>query len=627
MPVAENPLVIRKALSLVLLLTAIPFAAHAQSGRWGTRGISRQFLLDGTRLFVADGRGVTLYDVSDLANINPRFTAETFDESSGVVPMSGGRIAVLTHGGIAGFDVAPNGVMTQTLAYQEHNLTTLASNGTLLAAARGNDNTVLVWAPGADGLETVRQYAMHGRITALIFKGNYLFVAVQREAIYVFDTNGGASPVAVLPENADDFALVGDTLYAAANISGVTTFDVSDPAAAHVTDRMRLGESVPTRIAANATRVVTFEEPDIVHVFDATHLPLTEVTTFHDAAEVLAANATTLFVSGNMYDKFHNATATGVPVRAYDLATARVMGERRDLAGPLSGVAISANGSIAYVMDPPFFRVIDVSTTAAPHEIASLQLDHIEDQVKVRGNRVILYGRGDVDIIDVSDPHHPRYVGVFHSFGPWPSRAAIARDTVVEGNPGSGFHVIDYTSYPQPTQISGLKGHYFEIVGRDDYAIIFTQTGWASVDLSDRMNAQLGAQGNLGVVQADIGDATASHPELLAVHALDGLQLFTLANPLAPVAAGRLPLDPDGVIAADGDTIWIVTANGVNAVDVTDPHRPSMSATTLHAIAPMQAAASHGKVVIADRYTLRVFGANTPPIAAAGPSRRRAAGR
>src|SRR5438128_10087045 len=46
------------------LLICVPLLLHAQSGEWGSRGISHRFVVLGQRGFDADGRGVTLYDVS-----------------------------------------------------------------------------------------------------------------------------------------------------------------------------------------------------------------------------------------------------------------------------------------------------------------------------------------------------------------------------------------------------------------------------------------------------------------------------------------------------------------------------------------------------------------------------------
>ena len=46
-----------------VIVTLIPALAFAQSGEWGSRGVSRRFAVRGERLFAVDGRGVSVYDV------------------------------------------------------------------------------------------------------------------------------------------------------------------------------------------------------------------------------------------------------------------------------------------------------------------------------------------------------------------------------------------------------------------------------------------------------------------------------------------------------------------------------------------------------------------------------------
>ena len=139
-------------------------------------------------------------------------------------------------------------------------------------------------------------------------------------------------------------------------------------------------------------------------------------------------SGTRLFVAGSNFDTLGIERGTGVPVREIDLAqpaAPALIGQATDLAGPVSGAA--TDGSLAFVVDPPFFRVLDVSTTAAPKEIASLQLVGIEPYVKSLGSRVILYGNGKARFIDVANPYRPRVVGTFDSTAVAHDAAAIAR--------------------------------------------------------------------------------------------------------------------------------------------------------------------------------------------------------
>ncbi|HEX9406486.1 MAG TPA: hypothetical protein VF975_04165, partial [Thermoanaerobaculia bacterium] len=65
---------------LLLAILAIASVANAQSGEWGSRGISHRFVVRGQRVFAADGRGVAVYDVSQTP-VRRLAIAETRGES------------------------------------------------------------------------------------------------------------------------------------------------------------------------------------------------------------------------------------------------------------------------------------------------------------------------------------------------------------------------------------------------------------------------------------------------------------------------------------------------------------------------------------------------------------------
>jgi hypothetical protein len=367
------------------------------------------------------------------------------------------------------------------------------------------------------------------------------------------------------------------------------------------------------RVAAAGTKLFAAELPSTIHLFDDSG----EVAQINDAVQTLAADGTRLFVSGTTFDRFGLATESGLPLRVYDTTAAvRPRGGFADLAGPVSGAA--TDGTLAYVVDLPLFRVIDVSTTSAPREIASLAIDNIEDHVKLLGKQVILYGRGDVDLVDVSDPYHPRLVKVFHSLGRPPSNAAFARDTIVEGNPWSGFHVVDFTNYPEAAQVGGIKGHYYEVVanGGDVAYISGESESIAVIDLTNPHNPAGLKVIPVGVRQAFIVG------ESLVVRSDNGLHLYSLADPRNPIESGFVALPALGVSGPGGDAALAWSDNVLVRVDLATRAAAPSGMTVL---SPMQIDSADGKIVVADRYGLRVFGPNTAPPPPPPPARRRAA--
>ena len=584
-----------RRLVLFLLLASSPLSAAV----WGSRGVSHALLVRDNLVYDIDGRGVAVYDTAAFQRVSVvESSAETLDGA-----FAGDNLFVLTRQGIDRYD--------RSLFLHEQ----LPARG--FTHLRANDNWIVTAAATSltvwrNDLTQARKLTFMNGVNAIALNGDALYVALDQFGIAVVDLTTGEQ--SVVAENAQDLVVNGDKLYVASGVNGLVVADVADPLSPRVIRRQGAGETNLAHVAVAGTRIAASESPSTIHIFDDSG----EVARIdNEPVQTLAASGTHLFVSGTNFDRFGLATETGIPLRAYDVAGApRVIGEIKDLAGPVSGAA--TDGTLAYVVDRPFFRVIDVSNTSAPRELASLAIDNIEDHVKLLGKEVILYGRGDVDLVDVSDPYRPRLEKVFHSFGRPPSNAAFARDTILEGNPWSGFHVVDFVDYPQPAQVGGIKGHYYEIVanGGDVAYIAGEGVSIAVIDLRDRNNPVTAKVIRIGVRQAFLRNNE------LVVRSADGLHVFSLADPLDPVETSFVPMTEPGLAgpAEDGVLVWID-----DALVRADLAARTIVDSGLVALSPMQIDSAGAKIVVADRYGLRVYGPNTAPPPPPPPVRRRAA--
>ncbi len=602
----------------ILLLVLIPTVVFAQSGSWGSRGLSRQFAVDGNLLLDADGRGLTVYDVGNSAAAHRTAVALTDDESLGLALLANRRLALLTRGGIALYAYDTGGSVGVLTGIPQSGFTKIAGEGNLLAASDASG--VTVWRVNDLALEESLRVGANGPIDALAIHHGMLYVDVDGVGVTAYAADN-PNPLAYLAESARDLAFSGDTLYIAGGTNGLLVADASDPASLRITTRIDVGAVNLLHVAADGNRVFAADGQNQVRVYD-TSSAVALSSVIHEPADTIAASGNRLFVSGSLVDQWGLTSSSGRPVVIYDTTSASSMaGAIDDYAGPVTGVA--TDGTLAYVLDLPYLRVIDVSKTASPREIGNVRVDILADHVKVQGKQVILYNRGDVGLIDVSNPYQPKTVYVYHSGGRPPSNAAFAGDTIVEGNPASGFHVVDVTSYGEPRQIAGIKGHYVEVVAKDDTAFSFEGTFIRVVDLAVRGQANVIKGIAVGVVQADIAAATDNHPPLLLVHGLDGLHSYSLANRLDPVQLSLLPIPATGTIAGDGDSVWYAQTGSLSRIDVTNPARPQLVPSAYRVLAPQQVAAANGKVVVADTYSLRVFGPDTaPPPPPPAPRRR-----
>src|SRR5712691_8540382 len=608
---------------MILLLALTPLIAFAQSGEWGTRGVSRRFAVRGERVFAADGRGVAVYDVSQPTVRRLAF-AETQAESFDLAFLGDRDLAVATRGGVDRFSVESDGSLITLANYPDATATLLASNGHYLAGAGATG--ISVWQPD---MTFVSRFPLAQTPSALAWHGDTLIAALQGVGAYLFDPTGGREPV-IISENARDVAVAGNMLYIAAGVNGIAAYDLTNDTAPQLLSRTSAGDRNFARVAAGSGRLFAAEPPATIDVFDLSSGSPVLAARFNEPVQAIGASGARLFVSGTIFDQFGLPTETGAPIRIFDSTDAtapRLVGEFRDRAGPVSGVV--TDGTLAYVVDRPYFRIIDVSDTASPRELSSLLIDSIGDRVKVNGTLALLFGRGDVQIVDINNPYAPRVVNVYHAQGGPPSNAAFARDTIIEANPYSGFHVVDITSFAEPGQIGGIKGHYYEVIaGGGDVAYVAQETvALATIDLSDRHNPRLVNSVVIGPVRGELASATDRHPQLLVMQTLCGIRIYGLSDPRNPVEKSFIPTSSINAIATDNDNAYLAVAGSVQRVDLSDPVHPSLFPTAMQPVSPMQVSAAKGKIVIADRYSLRVYGPNTAPPPPQPPLRRRAAGR
>lgn len=600
-----------------LLLFAFSSIAYGQSGEWGSRGITNRLVARGDRVYASEGRGVAIYDASSIP-VRRIAVAETRAESLDVAPVGASEIVVATRAGVEQF-ADP---LTDVANYPSANATILASNGDLIAGFTGS--FITVWRPD---MATVATFPTMQSVTALAWHGSTLLAAVPGNAVMLFDLTGSRAP-SIISESPEDLAVVGDTLYIAAGVDGIVQYDISDDSAPRLVNRAAAGGSNFTRIAVGTGRLAAVEGPNAIDVFDLSAGAPVFASRFEEPVQTIAMSGSRLFVAGLVVDAHGLTRATGAPLRVWDLTDAKApsfIAQYSDLAGPLSGVA--TDGTLAYVVDPPFFRVIDVSTTASPREIASIPIDNIGDYVRVRGNLAMIYGRGQVQLVDIANPYVPHVLKTWNAQGGPPSTAAFVGKNLIEANPFSGFHVVDFTNYATPQQIGGIKGHYYDVASDGvDIAYVANQAvSLDAVDVANPLAPALVASSVIGPVQSEIAAPTPNHPELIVVQTKSAIRIYSLTDPLSPQLMSSTPVMTVGVVAADGDSAYVATPGSVVEIDLRDPAHAQPAPTTMLAVAPVRIAAASGKVVIADKYSLRIYGPDTAPPPPAPPQRKHVA--
>src|SRR5687768_12791641 len=156
-------------LLLVSLLFSLP--SLPQSGVWGERGASRRFVVNGNILYAADGRGVSVYDVS-AANRVSRIDVETTTAESNDLAIMGTDLVVATRFGVERFAIAEDGTLSR-LSVNETigNAERIAANAQYAAIFSGKMVTVLE--REGDGIDVARRITLGDPITAIAFVGDH----------------------------------------------------------------------------------------------------------------------------------------------------------------------------------------------------------------------------------------------------------------------------------------------------------------------------------------------------------------------------------------------------------------------------------------------------------------------
>lgn len=623
-PIAKARLVLRTA----LLLSSLVSTLAADAAVWGSRGVSHAFTFLGDTLYVADGRGVSVYDVANAAAPR-RIDVEAGDDESHDVALSGSDLLVLaTAGGIEWFSVAGDGTLTRRGSRgDEDAVTDVAATPSLVAA--GGGKSLRFYRRIGDGLQGTISIRTRSPVADLLWVGQFLYVAYTGGGVAVIDPTTGETLHQILSE-ARSLALDGDLVWLARGQSGVNAYDVSDPRRPQVVaSRIGALEIEANEVAAAGGLLFVRDGRDLVRVYDVENpADAHEVSRVEEWVHVIAARENELFLAGTIYDHEGLPFATGIPFRIFDVTDAtqpRVAGQFQDLAGPLSGVF--TNGSVAYVVDPPFFRTIDVSRTAEPREMAWIAIPGIQDHVKVKNGLAIVYGRSDVNLIDVSDPWKPRLLSTWDAEGHPPSSAALLRDTFVEANEHSGLHIVDYTNPAKPYQIAGRIFHYHDVAAGDDVVYALQQDTFLVLDVTDRtkvVDRQVWTPTHY--LQVDTIPPNSAYPPYLVTSRHHGIEIWTLADRFEPKRIAMADLMRPGIFGTSESAAFVSNGRTLLRVDISG----AVFDTELRVTSPMQISAAGEKIVVADRYGLRVYGPDTappPPAPPVPPARRRVVGR
>ncbi|MCX6584509.1 MAG: hypothetical protein NT166_30430 [Candidatus Aminicenantes bacterium] len=429
-------------------------------------------------------------------------------------------------------------------------------------------------------------------------KGNYLFYRAPYDStLEIYDVSNPLSPLhKTTVDSVDKFALNGNYAYIIYN-TGLKILNIADP-----TDPQEVG-----------TYAVNY---DVENVFAAgNYLYLTKIANqFSWQLQIIdVSNPAAPGVSGGC--TFSAAptqlTVTGgtalITVKEYGLfifdvgkpASPRLL-KRYDFSWSPLDVFVTGNRS--YVVDSyGELKIFDTTTPASPVVLGNHNAPSSIVGISVSGNYAYLAtSNSGLQIIDVTDPANPA-AAPSYCFG------CKLLDVAVKGNYA---YLLQYPEmfaiYDLTNPVSPLLRGTIEVAGAakihiyGNYALLSGEYGAAVVDITDPVSPVL-VTDLYGGRYTRTDAVYARAPYVYVANnsgSLYSLDIFDFSRPAAPVRTGRFLMESFIYdVWVNGDYAYLVTASGLDVMDVSHPGTPSLAGRLDDAIASMGAVTVNGKYI------------------------------
>lgn len=239
--------------------------------------------------------------------------------------------------------------------------------------------------------------------------------------------------------------------------------------------------------------------------------------------------------------------------------------------------AVAGQGTYVYIGVGPRLVVLDISNPTHPMVVGQTgELPDIVQDIYVAGKHTyVVTGKGDLHVIDASNPATPTEVGVYESAG---DRIYVAGNYAYLAAGVAGLRVIDISDPTAPTEVGT-----YETPGavRD----VYVTGGYAYVaEASSRDDSDRAVSG--------------------------GLRVIDVSDPTAPVEVGYYATSSARGIYVSGEHAYLVTLRALWLIDVSSPGAPV--GVSLLSEGAINVYVVEGYAYVADGHSLRIFDVSNP---------------
>ena len=247
--------------------------------------------------------------------------------------------------------------------------------------------------------------------------------------------------------------------------------------------------------------------------------------------------------------------------------------------GKVTCVAVSAQGTLAYVGLGQRLAVLDISNPTLPTTVGEtpLLLNQPFD-LAMQGNYVYVtmyaaFQQSGLAIVDVSNPSSPVVAGVTSALNS-PQGLAVAGAYAYVVDVNAGLHIVDVSQPAQPRVVGTLDtpGYARDVAVADNYAYVADYNALRVIDISNPLRPrEVGSLTTVSASRVAVSGTTVYVTEWYG----DGLRIVDVANPAAPreistALTDTAPWD----VTIDGSYAYAADNSGLHILDVSNPAGP-----------------------------------------------------
>lgn len=236
---------------------------------------------------------------------------------------------------------------------------------------------------------------------------------------------------------------------------------------------------------------------------------------------------------------------------------------------------VEMTGNIAYLSNSEELHILDISNPASPVCLAILDAWPNVTAMHAVGNLLYTSTTSQLQIYDISEPLNPVLLGSCPSYGedfcvgsglvffPWNYSDPYEQF--------SGVNIYDVSNPASPIQIYNLNLTYWvnAVYATGNILYLGDDMGLRIYDVSVPLTPVL-----LGFYHIQYGVYNIFVTDGLAYLSAQGLRILDVSNPAAPIFLSSIPALNVLSIKKNGSTLYLGTENGLQAVNVSDPHNP-----------------------------------------------------